>query len=406
MTDIPLILGAARGRSADLIPSLAKRHKIEPAVVDAIITVEGGLAFDPDQRLALLPERFKLYQDLARRADAKSAKVAVSLGLAATSPNYKALGDYNKNASATGELRWDWWKSVADMFGPEYACRNASWGIGQIMGFNHNLLGYPNARTMVVAFADDEDEQIRAMFGYFEETNMMPALKTRNWRAIARAYNGAGYERNGYHEKLAAAYAASSFKRAPEQAADTAEASSTSFGDHGPDIAELQRKLVDLGFPTTTDGDFGHETEDAVRAFQRRNHIVVDGIVGPETRDAIFRAYPKEPRNVSTATVIKTSTRAQGGAGAVVTGVMGMTAEMANIATQAPPAPPTVQDYVAAARQGVEVGQVATDTVSFTSTALTIFREHALILLSLMAILLGWYIIRRQTWATKWRLPW
>jgi peptidoglycan hydrolase-like protein with peptidoglycan-binding domain len=54
-------------------------------------------------------------------------------------------------------------------------------------------------------------------------------------------------------------------------------------GDRGPDVAELQHRLADRGFPVQADGDFGNGTYRAVRAFQAQNldqhgqPLVVDG---------------------------------------------------------------------------------------------------------------------------------
>lgn len=55
-------------------------------------------------------------------------------------------------------------------------------------------------------------------------------------------------------------------------------------GMHGEPVRALQNRLKQLGFdPGPLDGDFGPKTAAAVRAFQRREGIEVDGIVGPET---------------------------------------------------------------------------------------------------------------------------
>jgi peptidoglycan hydrolase-like protein with peptidoglycan-binding domain len=46
----------------------------------------------------------------------------------------------------------------------------------------------------------------------------------------------------------------------------------------------LQQRLKAKGIsPGPVDGIFGPKTDAAVRKFQRREHLVVDGIVGPVT---------------------------------------------------------------------------------------------------------------------------
>jgi len=60
-------------------------------------------------------------------------------------------------------------------------------------------------------------------------------------------------------------------------------------GDHGMEVRELQKNLIDRGYPLEIDGDFGSQTYKAVRAFQSQNldqhgqPLKVDGQVGPLT---------------------------------------------------------------------------------------------------------------------------
>lgn len=58
----------------------------------------------------------------------------------------------------------------------------------------------------------------------------------------------------------------------------------------GDDVERLQQKLNEsraLATPLVVDGVFGEGTERAVKAFQRRNNLTVDGIAGPEVYRAI-----------------------------------------------------------------------------------------------------------------------
>lgn len=55
-------------------------------------------------------------------------------------------------------------------------------------------------------------------------------------------------------------------------------------GDRGPEVVSLQKALNAKGEDLETDGIFGPGTRAAVVAFQARNGLVPDGVVGPVTR--------------------------------------------------------------------------------------------------------------------------
>lgn len=64
-------------------------------------------------------------------------------------------------------------------------------------------------------------------------------------------------------------------------------------GLSGNDVKELQEKLLELGYELPqygADGDFGTETDSAVRAFQEDQQLDVDGVVGVNTYAAIEEA--------------------------------------------------------------------------------------------------------------------
>ena len=57
-----------------------------------------------------------------------------------------------------------------------------------------------------------------------------------------------------------------------------------SNGSRGDAVTALQRKLFAMGFnPGTIDGIFGSKTDQAVRDYQEKKGLQVDGIAGPET---------------------------------------------------------------------------------------------------------------------------
>jgi peptidoglycan hydrolase-like protein with peptidoglycan-binding domain/DNA-binding CsgD family transcriptional regulator len=62
-------------------------------------------------------------------------------------------------------------------------------------------------------------------------------------------------------------------------------------------VRHVQRRLRELGFrPGPVDGLFGPRTERAVRSFQRSHGLIVDGIVGPQTRTHMrYHVDPTKP---------------------------------------------------------------------------------------------------------------
>lgn len=61
-------------------------------------------------------------------------------------------------------------------------------------------------------------------------------------------------------------------------------------GDKGDDVKLLQHRLNLLGWQLTEDGIWGVQTDSAVRGYQYRAGLTVDGIVGPKTQAALIKA--------------------------------------------------------------------------------------------------------------------
>ena len=79
---------------------------------------------------------------------------------------------------------------------------------------------------------------------------------------------------------------------------DYANTITIEHGDRGVGVRQLQTQLVELGFltPEDIDGDFRGKTEAAVKAFQNAQGLDDDGIVGPNTRQALQQELPSPER--------------------------------------------------------------------------------------------------------------
>ncbi|MBA4177793.1 MAG: peptidoglycan-binding protein [Leptothrix sp. (in: Bacteria)] len=88
----------------------------------------------------------------------------------------------------------------------EAALKSASWGAGQVMGMNHQMVGFDDVETMVAAMQVSEDEQLMAVVNFIKSRRLDGALRAHDWAAFARGYNGAAYAKNKYDLMLNAKY--------------------------------------------------------------------------------------------------------------------------------------------------------------------------------------------------------
>jgi peptidoglycan hydrolase-like protein with peptidoglycan-binding domain len=99
----------------------------------------------------------------------------------------------------------------------------------------------------------------------------------------------------------------------------------------------LQALLTRAGHPVKVDGDFGTATKDAVKAFQKKQRIKADGVVGPETvrRLEEWKVTPEEtPGEIAATDVPEVKDAAKGlGLLGFVTAIRDQVAETASYLT-------------------------------------------------------------------------
>lgn len=66
------------------------------------------------------------------------------------------------------------------------------------------------------------------------------------------------------------------------------------IGTSGSDVEKVQQRLVELNYLKNSTGYYGSDTEKAVRKFQQRNGLTVDGKVGPQTNQVLFSDNAKK----------------------------------------------------------------------------------------------------------------
>ena len=87
------------------------------------------------------------------------------------------------------------------------AHESASWGFGQVMGFNWKALGYDSVRDFVSLMYASEGYQLDAVCRYIKVNKLDDALRRKDWAAFALGYNGKKYRINKYDTKMATAHA-------------------------------------------------------------------------------------------------------------------------------------------------------------------------------------------------------
>jgi hypothetical protein len=233
---------------------------VSPAEVWAVLAVESeGFGFLPDRRPRMLFERHVFRQVTRGRFDRQHPDLS-----------NRRRGGY---AGGAGEYRR---LERAMTLQHDAALESASWGIAQVMGFNHRAAGFSTVGAMVTVLIDDENAQTAAMAHFISDEGLDAPLRDLDWISFARGYNGPAYKATSYDTRLAAAHEQFT-KRLPDFSVRTAQAA-----------------LVFLGFdPGPVDGVHGRRTRRALAAYQQARALPETGELTPQTTATLIReAFP------------------------------------------------------------------------------------------------------------------
>jgi hypothetical protein len=188
-------VGTGRRLTSAGLLAAANKVGVDAATLRAVLEVEtAGAGFDAKNRLKLLFEPHIFYQQLGpgRKRD-EAGRRGLAYPKAGTRP-YPPLSkryDQISQAMAINETS---------------ALNSASWGLPQIMGFNHKAAGFPSATVMVESMLEGEDQQLEAFANLLSDWKLATSLRKRDWRTFSLRYNGKNALRNGYDRKLGVAF--------------------------------------------------------------------------------------------------------------------------------------------------------------------------------------------------------
>ncbi len=172
--------------------SLAHQFGIKVAAAKAVIEIESsGGGFFSSGRPKILFEGHHFYRLTPKP-------------VSRTHPNI-SYPKWDRNKYYGGEREYErLYQAIA--FDPPAALQSASWGLGQIMGFNYQMVGYSDIYEFVHDMHLSEYHQAKAMFQFINKANLLDEINRQDWAGFARGYNGPGYKANQYDVKLAQAY--------------------------------------------------------------------------------------------------------------------------------------------------------------------------------------------------------
>jgi hypothetical protein len=244
------------------IAEVLDKLRVEAAELWAVLNVEtGGCGFLPDRRPVILFERHVFSRETNHAFDASNSDIS--------NPHAGGYG-------AGGAAQYDRLQRALAL-DRKAALRSASWGIGQLMGFNAEIAGYADVEAMVTALMVSEHQQLLGFAGEITHNKLDRALRGQDWTTFARGYNGPAYAKNNDDTRLAAAYEKYVLGPLPDLVVRAAQIYLTYLGYH----------------PGPIDGVEGRSTRSALNEFQEQQGLPVTSDVTEEQLALLKQAVEK-----------------------------------------------------------------------------------------------------------------
>lgn len=185
----------------EMIKDLANRLGIEPALLKAVQLVEaaGRDGFLADGRPQILFEGHIMYKEFHKKFPDRDLDYLCERFSTVFYPKW----DKSKYFGGLGEYKR---LELAKEVDEECALKATSWGMFQIMGFNHNLCGCKDVFDFVHKMSESHEKQLELMYYFMNNSGCLKELKEKDWAGFAKKYNGPGYAQNAYDQKLRNAY--------------------------------------------------------------------------------------------------------------------------------------------------------------------------------------------------------
>lgn len=158
----------------------------------------------------------------------------------------------------------------------------------------------PKPGDQIFFYSSDRSYIAHTGLVYAVDNNKVYTIEGNTSGASGVVANGGGVAKKSYLLTNGRIYGYGRPEFDPEEEATSSSSSKPMIttlrkGDKGPEVINLQKRLIELGYSCGTsgaDGDFGLNTENAVKAFQADRNLTVDGIVGTATQTELKKDNP------------------------------------------------------------------------------------------------------------------
>mgnify|MGYP001573279871 FL=1 len=163
---------------------------IDPAALDAILEVESNGSGFIDQRMVI---RFEAHIFVREHGSTPHFRYN-DAGRPWLEQFWRPTPAFAWRAIHTGHQDSEWAAfEFARSLNETAAMRSISMGAPQIMGFNHQRIGYATPQAMFSAFDDSYPAQLIGLINFIlSDAVLVDAIRQRDWRAVAKLYNGPG----------------------------------------------------------------------------------------------------------------------------------------------------------------------------------------------------------------------
>lgn len=180
---------------------VAERLGVEVAAMKAVVDIEAGVShqgfFAPGK--PIINFDFAMFRRFAGRRGINIAKYRRSHPEVFSAVNPRRHGSTQAGQHAR--------LNRARTIDQRTALESTFWGMFQIGGFNWKKCGTENLEQFVTLMSRSERDQLELFANFIQNSGLDKHLKSKNWAAFSRGYNGPGYAKRRYHTRIASAYA-------------------------------------------------------------------------------------------------------------------------------------------------------------------------------------------------------